>query len=144
MVQFERSNGGISEKCLAEFEQRSGILLPEQYKKFLQQQNGGRPALGEFDVPSWGDSIVNSFYGIAVGDSSDVERTMRSFSDVIPSHMIPIGNDPGGNQICIGIKGTSLGKIYFWDHESWDDDGGAETPIEIASSLEEFFTICKP
>jgi hypothetical protein len=138
-----KAYGAASESLLAEFELRSGITLPDQYKSFFRQQNGGRPDLGEFIVPGWGDSIANSFYGVGIGGSSDIERCIESFRDVIPSYMIPIGNDPAGNQICIGIEGAWLGRIYFWDHGDWDNDDNPSTPIEVSPSLENFFEACK-
>lgn len=35
----------------------------------------------------------------------------------IPDNFLPIGDDFGGNIICISIRGNNFGKIYFWDHE---------------------------
>lgn len=143
MIEFDTANEPISEECLADFEKRYGITLPEQYKHFLRQHNGGRPVLGEFIVPNWGDSIPNNFYGIGSGDIYNIERCISSFGDVIPAEMIPIADDPGGNQICIGVVGSARGRIYFWAHDDWDDDDNPSAPVEIAPSLDEFFRACE-
>lgn len=143
MIDMTKSFGAASAIDLADFERRRGISLPHQYKTFLSQQNGGLPNLGEFVVPGWGESVANSFYGICVGGVHDIERAIESFKDVIPVDMMPIGNDPGGNQICLGVKGDRFGKIYFWDHNDWDDDGNPSLPIEISTSVDIFFDSCK-
>jgi len=55
----------------------------------------------------------------------------------MPSTIIPIADDGGGNQICIGIKGGEQGKIYYWDHNNeWDEedyllDHGRPMPPEV-------------
>lgn len=143
MIDMTKTYGSASAMDLAEFEQRRGISLPEPYRIFLSQQNGGLPNLGEFDVPGWGESVANSFYGLCIGGVHDIERAIESFRGAIPADVIPIGNDPGGNQICLGVKGERFGKVYFWDHNDWDDDGKPGLPIQISSSLDIFFNSCK-
>jgi hypothetical protein len=70
----------------------------------------------------------------------------------MPDTMIPIADDGGGNQICLGIKGKERGKVYYWDHHNeWDEqdyleDYGEPMPPEvkfqnvylIAKSFEDF------
>ena len=66
--------------------------------------------------------------------------------------MIPIADDGGGHQICVGIKGKECGKVYYWDHHNeWDEqdyleDYGEPMPSDvkfqnvylIAESFEDF------
>jgi len=32
--------------------------------------------------------------------------------------MIPIGESPGGNLICLGVKESIISKVYLWNHEN--------------------------
>jgi hypothetical protein len=45
------------------------------------------------------------------------------FGNCVPPELIPIGSDPGGNVIFLGVKGKENGKVYFGNHEFEDDDG---------------------
>jgi len=44
-------------------------------------------------------------------------------------------DDPGGNAICLGIRGEHSGRIYFWDHENEPDDEW-DGSVEQAENLE--------
>jgi hypothetical protein len=106
---------------IAAFERKVGLTLPESYKMFLLQSNGGRPGDSDiFVVPGWQykRSVADTFFGIGTGDSSDLEKCIARFSERIPSDCIPIGRDAGGNILCLRIGGIHDGQIYFWDHEA--------------------------
>lgn len=140
MIPMTETFGVATPSELDALELRLGVSLPQQYREFLLAQNGGRPDLPDFDVPNWGESIANTFYGVGIGGSYDVEEAIDALDDVIPiDRVIPIGDDPGGNQICIGIRGEYFGKIYFWVHDEMDEDE-VRPLIEIAPSFEAFVT----
>jgi hypothetical protein len=67
--------------------------------------------------------------------------------------MIPIAGDGGAGQICLGIKGDDLGKVFYWDmanepldEETYLEDYGEPMPAEakrqnvhlVADSFDEF------
>lgn len=61
----------------------------------------------------------------------------------MPVHIVPIGEDSGGNQICISCGEKDYGYIYFWDHEnevdySVSDDSDYSNLYLIAKSFDEF------
>lgn len=40
------------------------------------------------------------------------------FSDeLLDVGFVPIADDSGGNQICIGVSKENFGDLYFWEHE---------------------------
>jgi hypothetical protein len=45
-------------------------------------------------------------------------------------------DDPGGNAICLGIRGPHRGKVYFWDHEEEPDPDEWDGQVETAGNLE--------
>lgn len=138
MIPMTKTYGVATTTALDALEIRLGTSLPQQYRDFLLAQNGGLPDLPEFEVPNWGESIVNVFYGVGIGGVYDLAAVLNRLDDVIPiDHVIPIGDDPGGNQICLGIKDEFFGKIYFWVHDVMDEDE-VRPLIEVAPSFEAF------
>jgi hypothetical protein len=138
MIPMTETYGVASNSDLEAFEKKLGVSLPQQYRDFLLTQNGGRPDLPEFKVPNWGDAVANTFYGVGVGGCDDVEASLQSLDDVMPiDRVIPIGDDPFGNQICLGIRGEYFGKIYFWVHDEMDEDE-VRPLFEVALSFEAF------
>ncbi len=123
---------------LEALEKKLDVSLPKQYRNFLLEQNGGRPDLPDFIVPNWGESVANTFYGVGIGGLYDLDAVLYRLDDVIPiDRVIPIADDPGGNQICLGIRSEYFGKIYFWVHDEMDEDE-VRPLIEVAPSFEAF------
>ncbi len=101
------------------FEINHSILFPIEYKNFLLNYNGGTPNLSLFKIignEENYENVLNKFYGIGVGSLS-LENILDYLDDLVEIGFLPIANDPGGNQICIGISEENYGKIYFWEHE---------------------------
>jgi hypothetical protein len=68
-----------------------------------------------------GASVLNVFFGI--GEMYDnLNDYIEILDDRLPEGFIPIGDDPAGNVICLGIKNPYYEKIYFWDHEQEPDN----------------------
>ncbi|WP_290867853.1 SMI1/KNR4 family protein [Aquabacterium sp.] len=133
-MEMKNSFGGTTEQEVLAFEQKLNAQLPETYRQFLIRHNGDEPSNCYLAVPGWGDSLVNFFFGIGFTDFRSLERCLRSWVDVAEnSRTIPIGADPGGNIFFIGVNDTNLGRVYFLDHEQFD-----EAPILIADSFMEF------
>ena len=82
--------------------------------------------------------MLNVFYGI--GDMYD---NLQDFIDVLderlPEGFIPIGDDSGGNIICISTEGQYFGNIFFWNHEQESGTQDDMTNVYfIASSFTNF------
>ena len=116
----------LSEADVVRVEEQLGALLPDSYRAFLLEFNGGRPDPHDFDVPGWRhqESLVNNFYGIVPGESNDLVENAELLEDRVPSDFIPIAKDPGGNRILLSAEGPTRGSVYFWDHEEEPDDPG--------------------
>ena len=117
MMAMGSTYGGSTPDEIAAFETRVGAPLPEAYRQFLLQSNGGRPIDAAFSVEGWGTSLVADFYGIGTGDSCDLDAVRDTFSDVIPKDVVAIGSDPGGNQVCLRLSSGRVGEVLFLDHE---------------------------
>lgn len=58
------------------------------------------------------------------------------FDDIIELGFIPIADDSGGNQICLGLNKEFYGNIYFWIHD--EDPGDMKNMYFLADNFKEF------
>ncbi len=116
---------------IARFEKSLGISLPADYRSFLQRCNGGYAGGSVWDFEN--DVGVHHVGGFREEKHFSLPRHCASLKEFLPADLIPIADDPFGNAICIGIRGPSLGKIYFWHHESADEE-----PAHVADSFAQF------
>jgi hypothetical protein len=135
----------VTRKDISSFEEKLKISLPISYKNYLLRCNGGNPDDGTYSMSENIDgdeefSGIDWFYSISNDYTTSLEKNINTFYGRVPYDMIPIGEDGGGNQICLGISGERYGKVYFWDHdwESDEDEPWYENVYLIANSFEDF------
>jgi cell wall assembly regulator SMI1 len=120
-----------SDAEIVRFEVALGERLPADYREFLFRCNGGYA----------GDSLwyyerdvgVHHIGGFREESCFSLSAHCDSLREFLPSDVIPIADDPFGNAICLGIRGEKKGKVYFWDHESAEDE-----PELVSGSFAEF------
>lgn len=132
--------GKLKESALLNFEKYIGVKLPIEYRKYQLEHNGGKPFPHDFTISKQeGDDSIHHFYGLHSGpDYLQLRSHYDTYCDRMPPEIIPIADDPFGNQICIGIKGKYTEKIYFWDHEKESGQSNWSNIKEIASSFDQF------
>jgi SMI1/KNR4 family protein SUKH-1 len=108
---------------------RVGFLLPRDYREFLT----AFPVTGRFDrqivfsgieKSPWaadGLEMLEAMYAQCSDPLDDLLEVRKQYGDQIPSHFLAIGLLIGANQLCLDLRTESLGKIYVWDHEHFDD-----------------------
>ena len=105
----------------SKFEQKHTLKLPGDYKSFLCTTiNGGTLSCKETSIslPNGDVTTLNSFLGIGVIDEYNIEKNIWMLGEErLPSHMIPIADDPGGNFFFLQASGKTSGKVYFYNHE---------------------------
>ncbi len=138
---------------VVDIEKRLKLSLPLEYKDFIMKHNGGRPKPSGFhykhETGRYTDSRVDWFLAIYDGESDNFEdyfNTYKVDQVRLPIELVPIANDPGGNLVCISVKGKNKGAVYFWDHEN--EAGDNETPSYqnvhlLADSFSEFLESLK-
>lgn len=138
-MKIETNNKPLSLKEITDFESRMSVQLPEKFKRFLLKWNGGSPEPSLFNISSeQGTSVLNMFNGI--GDMYDnLEKVIDIYEFRLPDGFIPIGDDPAGNIICLGINSPYNEKIYYWDHEQESDNPNEMSNMYyLARDIEEF------
>ncbi|MDI1449639.1 SMI1/KNR4 family protein [Polyangium sp. 6x1] len=125
----------LSEQSLQELEEKLGVRLPEPYRRFLQEYNGGRPEPDILDIagaPFVGADVHELFSVGSECKSGDLLWNKEIFSDRIADHLLPIGDDSGGSLYGIVTKGEERGYVYYFDYyASWE-------PYFVASDFDSF------
>jgi hypothetical protein len=138
MTNMINRNPKISLQDIKQFEHEHNVMLPKHYVDFLLKYNGGYPRESNFKISDdQGESLVNKFYGI--GDMrSNLAKVFEVLEGEIPEDFISIANDPGGNEILLGVSGEYQDKIYLWIHDIEPEDEMGNVFI-LADSFSEFF-----
>lgn len=114
------------EKEISKIEKKYGFRFPEEYRLFLLEYGNSyfnidgscyttiekQPRTAED-----GFATIGGFYGLGKGHDNIIEG-IECYLGRMPQSLIPIADDGCDNQICIGVSGGFLNKIYFWDHEN--------------------------
>ncbi|WP_430535384.1 SMI1/KNR4 family protein [Listeria rocourtiae] len=138
MFKMNSENKKIASKDIEAFESKHGLHLPQEYKAFLLEFNGGYPEKSNFIISDdEGVSLVNKFYGIGE-ESGDLGETFEILEGEIPDGFISIADDPAGNEICIGTeKSKYKEKVYFWRHDM-ESDSEMDNMFLLAEDLQTF------
>lgn len=132
------------EDVIRSIEKECKLKLPIEYKMFLLNFSN---CIFKDDIyyqsiekspwtPGDGLESVEVFYGLE-NDDINLRKRIQQYSGRIPDGLIPIAESPGGNQICIGVKGKYTERIYFWDHENISTKGGSNLYL-IANLFSDF------
>lgn len=120
-VMIDDPGATVTEQRLSELERELGVRLPEGYRKFVLQFNGGLPRPDIIDVEGAPGSPtdVQVFFGIGRRiESSDLEWNLRMYASRIPAGMLPVACDSGGNLFCISVAGEDAGRVIYVDFEA--------------------------
>lgn len=119
MATIYNTNEKIKLKNIEEFEAKYAVFLPVQYRDFLLEYNGGNVKPNVFKISDdEGETALNTLYGLDINESYDeLSSVFDSLYGEIPNEFISIGDDSGGNQICLGTSEEYAGKIYIFLHD---------------------------
>lgn len=140
--------GQATSEMIKKFEKHIGFFLPDDYKQFLQECNGGTPKVkySSFYVEDLGQEIpLDILYGLEVKKGLDLYGWYNDYkSDLLPFTII-IGRDPGGGMlVLINDPEEEDNGVYYYDHsyqfEQSDDEGNI---YFVADSFREFINELK-
>jgi hypothetical protein len=124
MVIFTQSEVKLSIDQIEDVEKIVGLTFPKEYKDHLLEYNGGQCVPNIFSFNEKGnksESSIDWFLAIYDGAYDNLKKYIEDYkieAKRLPSHILPIAHDPGGNLICISCNNDDGGSIYFWDHEN--------------------------
>jgi hypothetical protein len=129
-----------TEQDIMLLEERIGGSLPNDYKAFLRENNGGEPE------PSFcQNTCVDAFYSLDRADPwYPIWEALFDYDGRIPPETLPIACDPFGNLILLGFAGEQSDKVFFWDHELENEDDLASNLTLEAETFTKFVESLDP
>lgn len=133
------SFGGAKSEAVENLEKYIGFRLPEDYKQFLLNYNGGTSKVrySTFKAEGLDSNIpLDVLYGVDVGKKHfDLRYINEAYSDEILPNSIIIGDEPGGGFfVLIDFEG-----VYYWDSPQYFEQSDEENNLyKVADSFEEF------
>ena len=129
---FIPSNIPINEQDIIAFEELIGVGLPQEYREFIVQYNGGEfenafyKGSGEYLVSPTFYYLTHNRYPDAPNWLSSVEKSMfdnEYLNEIIkPDCFLQIGDDTIGNIILLSIEKINFGYMYIYTHDTSDID----------------------
>jgi hypothetical protein len=118
MAAFSQSFGPVPAATIDAAEQRLGVKLPDDYRRFLQTTNGGCPEPDVFMVPGHGLVMLGVLFGVGperVSLDLEYEQKEATQWNPLPPGIVAIGEDPGGNSLLMATISNEAGQVFFWD-----------------------------
>ena len=137
------SDTGASEEALQQLETEVGSPLPNDYRRFLAETNGGHPEPSKFvflTPDGNSDSALRYFLTLNSGEELyTIREYMDRYEDRFPKGVLPIACDSFGNVVLIDVAAKAYGSVYFWDHEKESmDEPTWENVSDVAPSFTAF------
>lgn len=129
-MKIKDSGEPLSEEQVKAFEAKIGYPLPEDYRAFLLQHNGGEPEYPNFQFhllldgeTLLGEDHIQDFFGLDL-----LQWEYDTLFRRIPKNLLAIASDWSGSVVCISLYGEDKGKIYLWDVEIEEEILEGEEP----------------
>ena len=122
---MERRGPEVNEAQVIAFEDALGARLPEDYRSFLLEVNGGRTPRSHrmFDIRNDHTSL-NTLHSLAEPlEQRDLETRWRASRNRLPEEVLRVGADDGGGTLVVVVSGPRHGQVWFLD--------GVEVDVEV-------------
>ena len=126
-----RALGRASYQEIKDLEEKYNLTLPEDYKNFLKESNGGQSPSSEFgnsiEIQNINEEInIAVLYGIKTGiKNSDIEDWTDEYLDDLFSHSIIIGNSLQHGFLVFWLSGDEDEGIYYYD-DTYNLEGSSD------------------
>jgi hypothetical protein len=150
---MERRGPQVTEAQVEAFEMSFGHQLPDDYRQFLLDVNGGRPdrANCEFD-----QGVVNRLFSLDDIDDDDDSRDLatqanRERASLSSPDVLYIGHDGCGGSFLLALAGEHRGKLWRMVDDERPDDANPRVlwhdrrdMQKLAGSFEQFMRALRP
>jgi cell wall assembly regulator SMI1 len=142
MIRIQETGRTLSEAEVVALERRISCRLPEPYRRFLLEHNGGRPPVNAdvIDIEHLPGSEVDVkvFFGIEDPiESCNIDWNLKTFEGRIGDQLLPVACDSFGNLFCISLSPPDYGSVVYCDFDpSWHL--GAAIYYRVAPDFDSF------
>jgi hypothetical protein len=112
----------VTEAAVTAFEAQIGARLPEDYRAFLLEVNGGRTARSHRVFTMWmrkvrpDKTVLNSLNSLDDPDDRfNLAIRWKRARKWLPPEVIPVGYDDGGGTVVVVVAGPRRGQVWFID-----------------------------
>lgn len=110
-------NAGIDPATLQAFKSQIAFQLPDDYRAFLRDSNGGS-FINEYPTlvaETIGAIYCNSLFGLGLNSSLDLAFWWKELDGELLPQSLVIGNDPGGGLFLLSSALEDNG-VFYYDH----------------------------
>jgi cell wall assembly regulator SMI1 len=124
-VGYRREAGPAPDEDVQRLERRIGRPLPDAYRAYLRQHDGGRL--------EGNNQAVNEIFGVGpdTPEWADMWRKLDTYAERVPSWLLPVAADSFGNLFALSLRDSDRGSVWFWDHELEADEDEPPTDENI-------------
>lgn len=133
--------GKVKEEEILKFQNEIGFALPDDYKEFLINFNGGVPEVrySTFTVNELKKNIgLQVLYGLDLGENLDLREWYKEYEDDLLQDCLIIGHGLGFGFIIL-VNSPEASGIYFWDNTfELDNSSKDENIYKISNTFRDF------
>ena len=148
MTTIEDPGPRLSESDISNLEIRIGMVLPEQYRWFLLDFNGGTPTPDTVDIEGLpgASADVQVFFGIGRSvESNCIEWNLATLAERLTEGLLPIAIDSGGSVFCLSLRRHDYGTVLYCDLQSVFADFESDPELYyVAPDFEAFLKKLRP
>jgi SMI1 / KNR4 family (SUKH-1) len=147
-LKLTEQNESTSDERISQFEAVAEISLPQPYRSFLLDANGGRPNRSLFPIEGLENNpfgSVHFFFGLDDKlESDDLEKMFVWFASSIPIGVVCIARTDCADYICLDLR-DGKEAVVFWDHRHFWGAGEwrEEDLYPVATSFDEFLGLLR-
>ena len=133
--------GNVKEEEIFKLEEEIGFTLPNDYKEFLINFNGGVPEVkySTFKLNELEENIgLRVLYGLNVEEKLDLREWYEEYEDDLLDDCLIIGHGIGFGFIVL-VNSPEISGVYFWDNSfELENSSEDENIYKISDTFKEF------
>ncbi|WP_294364762.1 SMI1/KNR4 family protein [uncultured Clostridium sp.] len=133
--------GNVKEEEIFKLEDEIGFTLPNDYKEFLINFNGGVPEVkySTFKLNELEENIgLQVLYGLNLEENLDLREWYEEYEDDLLDDCLIIGHGIGFGFIVL-VNSTEVSGVYFWDNSfELENSSEDENIYKISDTFREF------
>ncbi|GAA0077321.1 SMI1/KNR4 family protein [Clostridium sp. CTA-5] len=136
-----RGYGNVKEEEIFKLEDEIGFTLPNDYKEFLINFNGGVPEVkySTFTLNELEENIgLQVLYGLDLEENLDLREWYEDYEDDLLDDCLIIGHGIGFGFIVL-VNSPEVSGVYFWDNSfELENSSEDENIYKISDTFREF------